>query len=96
MKKSGVEATKLYNDAQALLKKIINEKWLTAKSRVSGSAYSDGMITVTDELSMQVNLESLRQQIKLGAEGQPDMSLTDFIAPKKQAGRIIAGACRYY
>src|SRR5205085_12015541 len=29
--KVGVEATKLYNDAQALLKKIIEEKWLTAK-----------------------------------------------------------------
>ena len=27
----GVEATKLYNDANALLEKIIDEKWLTAK-----------------------------------------------------------------
>ena len=27
----GVEATKLYNDANTLLDKIVNEKWLTAK-----------------------------------------------------------------
>ena len=29
--KVGAEATKLYNDANALLDKIVNEKWLTAK-----------------------------------------------------------------
>jgi 5-methyltetrahydrofolate--homocysteine methyltransferase len=28
----GIEATKLYNDANALLDKIIKEKWLTAKA----------------------------------------------------------------
>jgi 5-methyltetrahydrofolate--homocysteine methyltransferase len=27
----GAEATKLFNDAQAMLKKIISEKWLEAK-----------------------------------------------------------------
>jgi 5-methyltetrahydrofolate--homocysteine methyltransferase len=27
----GAEATKLFNDAQAMLKKIISEKWLQAK-----------------------------------------------------------------
>ena len=30
----GKEATKLYDDANAFLKKIINEKWLTAKGVV--------------------------------------------------------------
>ncbi|MEJ7676558.1 MAG: vitamin B12 dependent-methionine synthase activation domain-containing protein [Segetibacter sp.] len=82
--KVGAEATKLYNDARALLKKIIEEKWLTAKGVIGfWPANSNGQdtITVTDELSTVVELESLRQQIKK-AEGQPNMSLTDFIAPK--------------
>jgi 5-methyltetrahydrofolate--homocysteine methyltransferase len=80
-----VEATKLYNDAQVLLKKIIEEKWLTAKGVIGfWPANSNNMdtITVTDQLSKEVNLESLRQQVKK-AEGQPNVSLTDFIAPKE-------------
>ncbi len=92
--KVGVEATKLYNDAQALLKKIINEKWLTAKGVVGfWQANSDGKdtITVTDELFMEVNLESLRQQVKK-AEGQPNISLTDFIAPKETGLEDYLGA----
>ncbi len=83
--KVGVEATKLYKDAQVLLKKLIDEKWLTAKGVIGfWPANSNGKdtITVTDELSIVVELESLRQQIKKAA-GQSNMSLTDFIAPKE-------------
>ena len=92
--KVGTEATKLYNDAQALLKKIIKEKWLTAKGVIGfWPANSNGKdtITVTDELSTTVELESLRQQIKK-AEGQPNMSLTDFIAPKESGLQDYIGA----
>ena len=92
--KVGAEATKLYNDAKALLKKIIEEKWLTAKGVIGfWPANSNGKdtITVTDELSTIVELESLRQQIKK-AEGQPNMSLTDFIAPKETGLQDYLGA----
>jgi 5-methyltetrahydrofolate--homocysteine methyltransferase len=92
--KVGTEATKLYNDAQALLKQIINEKWLTAKGVIGfWPATSNGKdtITVTDELSMEVNLESLRQQVKK-AGGQPNISLTDFIAPKETGLQDYIGA----
>lgn len=92
--KVGAEATKLYNDAQALLKKIIEEKWLTAKGVIGfWPANSNGKdtITVTDELSAVVELESLRQQVKK-AEGQPNMSLTDFIAPKETGLQDYLGA----
>ncbi len=92
--KVGTEATKLYNDAQALLKKIIEEKWLTAKGVIGfWPANSNGKdtITVTDELSTVVELESLRQQVKK-AEGQPNMSLTDFIAPKETGIQDYIGA----
>ncbi|MBA4140719.1 MAG: methionine synthase [Segetibacter sp.] len=87
--KVGVESTKLYNDAQALLKKIIDEKWLSAKGVIGfWQANSDGKDTITVAPSHPpgggeqetVQLEFLRQQIKK-AEGQPNLSLADFIKP---------------
>jgi len=78
----GVEATKLYNDANALLDKLIAEKWLTAKGVIGfweANATAADTITVRSE-SLVVTLESLRQQSKK-ASSQPNFSLTDFIAP---------------
>ncbi|MBS4065190.1 MAG: methionine synthase [Chitinophagaceae bacterium] len=78
----GTEATKLYNDANALLDKIVNEKWLTAKGSVgfwpAGSNGKDSVNVKNGKSDVQ--LEFLRQQIKK-AEGQPNISLADFIAP---------------
>jgi len=75
----GKEATKLYNDANALLDKIIQEKWLTAKGSIGfWEAASDG-----DEVKLKkenVTLNFLRQQIQKGKE-QPNISLADFIKP---------------
>jgi 5-methyltetrahydrofolate--homocysteine methyltransferase len=80
---TGKEATKLYNDANALLKKIINEKWLTAEGVIGfWSATTDGKDTVRLNRE-KVNLEFLRQQAKK-AEGQPNFSLADFIAPENE------------
>jgi 5-methyltetrahydrofolate--homocysteine methyltransferase len=83
----GKEATKLYNDARELLKKIINEKWLSANAAVGfWKANSNGKDTVTlskDEEGKNTKLEFLRQQIKK-AEGQPNISLADFIAPAEE------------
>lgn len=78
----GKEATKLYNDANALLDKIINEKWLTAKGVVGfwQANTTDADTIVVNRESSIVSLESLRQQIKK-APGQPNLSLSDFIAP---------------
>ncbi len=45
--KVGVEATRLYNDAQALLKRIVEEKWLVARGVIGfWPANSDGKDTV--------------------------------------------------
>ncbi|RXK59403.1 methionine synthase [Lacibacter luteus] len=78
----GTEATKLYNDANAMLDKIIAEKWLTAKGTVGfWPANSDGKDSVeVRSTNDKVRLEFLRQQIKK-AEGQPNISLADFIQP---------------
>jgi 5-methyltetrahydrofolate--homocysteine methyltransferase len=81
-KKIGTEATKLFNDAKVLLKKIIDEKWLTAKGVIGlwpATAVGPDTVAVKREKS-DLRLEFLRQQIKKVAD-QPNISLADFIAP---------------
>ena len=74
----GKEATKLYNDANALLKKIIEEKWLQANAvfglyEVEKSGEDDLIIQSTTKLNF------LRQQISKAA-GQSNNCLADFIS----------------
>ncbi len=80
--KVGVEATKLYNDANALLDKIVKEKWVTAQGVVGfweANTIAPDTIEVTTPTG-KIHLESLRQQIKKAAD-QPNLSLADFIRP---------------
>jgi 5-methyltetrahydrofolate--homocysteine methyltransferase len=81
--KIGKEAKKLFDDANALLKKIIDEKWLTAKGVVGfWPATSVGADTVAVKNGKgEIHLEFLRQQNKK-VEGQPNFSLADFIKPQ--------------
>ncbi|MBK5936680.1 MAG: methionine synthase [Halorhodospira halophila] len=85
--KQGEEARKLFDDAQAMLRRIIDEKWLTARA-VFGlfPANSTGEDTevYADEARSEVlaTLCHLRQQTEKG-EGKPHQSLADFIAPKE-------------
>ena len=82
----GEEARKLFDDAQAMLRRIIDEQWLTARA-VFGlfPANSDGDDTelYADEGRGEVlaRLCHLRQQTER-AEGKPHQSLADFVAPK--------------
>ena len=82
----GVEATKLYEDAQKMLSQILSEKWLTAKAVVGlfpANSVGDDIEIYSDETKKQrINIQyTLRQQTKK-AEGQPNIALSDFIAPK--------------
>ncbi len=80
----GVEATKLYNDAKKLLQQIIKEKWLNARGAIGfwlANKTAPDTVVVSLE-SSSVSLEFLRQQIKK-AEGQPNLSLADFISAKR-------------
>lgn len=88
----GKEATKLYNDANELLDRIIAEKWLTAKGTIGfweASSEDDELEVTTD--TGTVRLSHLRQQIKK-APGQPNLSLADFIAPKSSGKKDFIGA----
>jgi 5-methyltetrahydrofolate--homocysteine methyltransferase len=82
----GEEARSLFADAQDLLKRIVTEKWLTAKA-VTGifpaNAVGDDIEIYAergDEAPMYTQ-RSLRQQTKK-AMGQPNIALSDYIAPK--------------
>ena len=93
----GAEATKLYNDAQKLLRKVIDEKWLAAKGVIGfWPANSNGKDTITllsssNGKSVSVQLECLRQQVKKAAD-QPNLSLADFVAPAEEAKTDYIGA----
>ncbi|MBV8254532.1 MAG: methionine synthase [Chitinophaga sp.] len=81
----GEQATNLYNDAQIMLKRIVEEKWLSANAVIglypANNIAADTIRVTPDQTNIQpVNLEFLRQQIKK-APGQPNLSLADFIAP---------------
>jgi 5-methyltetrahydrofolate--homocysteine methyltransferase len=95
--KIGKEATKLFNDAKALLKQIIDEKWLKPKAVVGfWPANSNGKDTITlnndaEGPGKTVQLESLRQQVKKAAD-QPNFSLSDFIAPAEKGVQDYIGA----
>jgi 5-methyltetrahydrofolate--homocysteine methyltransferase len=83
---AGAEATKLYNDANAMLDKIIAEKWLTAKGVVgfwqANKTAPDTVVLKDEQGNVLCNLESLRQQQKKAAN-QPNFSLSDYISPVK-------------
>jgi 5-methyltetrahydrofolate--homocysteine methyltransferase len=79
----GKEATRLFNDAQKMVEKIVAEKWFSANGVIGfWPANSNDKDTITLQTSNgEVKLESLRQQMKK-AVGQPSYSLADFIAPE--------------
>ena len=96
--KVGVEATKLYHDAKKLLQQIIDEKWLQAKGVVGfwkANATGDDTITITENIEPDAEktteLQFLRQQSKKAA-GQPNISLSDFIAPASTGKQDHLGA----
>ena len=90
--KVGEVASKLYQDAKALLDKIISEKWLTAKGAVGfWPAKAIGDDVVVTEGDNSVNLHFLRQQAKKAA-GQPNFSLADFICPATENKADYIGA----
>jgi 5-methyltetrahydrofolate--homocysteine methyltransferase len=88
----GDEAKKLYKDANLMIDKIIEEKWLVAKAVFGlfrAEAVKDDIIV--DFSGGDLTLRNLRQQVKKSA-GIPSMCLTDFIAPKETGLEDYIGA----
>jgi 5-methyltetrahydrofolate--homocysteine methyltransferase len=90
----GETATKLFADGQALLKKIIEGRWLTANGVVSllpaNSVNDDDIEIYTDESRKEVAFTyyGMRQQTEkpvVDGVARPNQCLADFIAPKDSA-----------
>ena len=91
----GNTARSLFNDAQAMLQRLIGEKWLTARA-VTGlwaanSVGDDIEIYGPDGKTVTV-LHTLRQQMVRDGEGRANMALADFIAPKSSGVTDYIGA----
>jgi 5-methyltetrahydrofolate--homocysteine methyltransferase len=88
----GEQATELFKDAQVMLKKVFDEKWLTAKA-IFGLFPANQVND--DDIELQTGslegsgaggndttvFRTLRQQLKK-RDGVPNIALADFIAPK--------------
>ena len=87
----GKEATRVYADAQAMLKRLVDGRWLTANAVLglypANSVNDDDIEFYTDEARSEVALtwHGLRQQSeKQVVDGilRPSRCLADFVAPK--------------
>ena len=88
----GKEARKLFDDANAMLDTIVNEKWLTA-SGVFGlfPANSDGDDVLVQHDAEAMRVVHLRQQNQKRT-GVPNKCLSDFVAPKDSGKQDYVGA----
>jgi 5-methyltetrahydrofolate--homocysteine methyltransferase len=89
----GAEAKKLFADANVMLDKIIQEKWLTAKAVIGffkANTINDDDIEIIAD-SKIITLHHLRQQLKK-ADGLPNISLADFVAPISSQKEDYIGA----
>lgn len=79
----GSEATKLFNDANAMLDTIIQEKWITANASygiLPANSIEDDVIVMDENNNEIETFHFLRQQRKM-ADSVPNLCLSDFIAP---------------
>ena len=97
--KVGVQATELFKDAQEMLKRLIDEKLLTANAAIgfwpAARIGSDDVAVYTDESRTEqlATLHHLRQQTDK-PNGKGNLSLADFIAPQDSSVRdYVGGFC---
>lgn len=92
----GEEAQKLFDDAQAMLQRIIDKKLIRAKA-VAGlfpaNSVGDDIEVYVDESRSDIKLviHTLRQQTEK-PPGRPNIALADFIAPKMTGLKDYIGA----
>ncbi len=90
--KVGKAARDLYADAQKMLKRIVDEKWLTARAVVGfwpANSAEDDIVVYGDKARKFpiATLHTLRQQMAR-EQGRPNLALADFIAPEGTADYI--------
>jgi 5-methyltetrahydrofolate--homocysteine methyltransferase len=97
--KVGQQATDLFRDAQAMLKRIVDEGLLSAKGVIgfwpAARTGSDDIALYSDEARSDAlaTLHHLRQQTDKAGD-KPNMSLADFVAPQdSEAQDYVGGFC---
>ncbi|MBD3946263.1 methionine synthase [Nocardioides ganghwensis] len=93
---SGPAARKLYDDAQEMLDRMVEEKWIRAHGVIgffaANSVGDDVELYLDDDRSrVHATLRHLRQQGQHRA-GVPNRALSDFVAPKETGLRDHVGA----
>ncbi|WP_313512508.1 methionine synthase [Pseudomonas sp.] len=90
----GEAATVLFADAQAMLKKLIDEKLISARAIVgfwpANQVQDDDLEVYGDGGETLATLHHLRQQT-IKPDGKPNLSLADFIAPKNSGVQDYIG-----
>jgi len=92
----GVHARELFDDAQSMLKKIIDEKWLQAQAVVgffpANSVDHDDINIYTNESrnEVQLRLHGIRQQMV--KKGAPNLCLSDYLLPESSGIKDYIGA----
>jgi len=95
--KVGKEATRLYDDAQAMLKRVIADRSLAANGVIglfpANSVHDDDIEVYVDESrhDLRTMLHTLRQQDEK-PPGRPNRALADFVAPKDSGKKDYIGA----
>ena len=92
----GVEARKLFEEAQVMLSQIIGEEWLTARAVIGffpANSEGDDIVVYNDDnrVHTRETLHHLRQQ-NIKAPGRPNYCLSDFIAPVESGKADYIGA----
>ncbi len=92
----GEQARHLFADAQDMLQKIVDEKWLTARAVIGffpANSFDDDILVFSDESRDEVVtvLHHLRQQLAKPPE-RPNWCLSDFLAPVETEVKDYIGA----
>src|SRR5207247_2155887 len=98
----GTEAVRVYADAQRMLKRLIEGRWLTASGVLAllpANSVGDDIEIYTEESRSEVAMTwyGLRQQAeKTAVDGviRPSRCLADFVAPKILTPELIAARAR--
>ncbi len=93
--KQGEAARALFDDAQAMLARIIDERWFSPRAVVGfwpANAVGDDIRLYSDEGRREAlaMLHTLRQQ-HAKRPGRPNLALADFVAPEGRASDYVGG-----
>ncbi len=94
--KQGAAARALFDDAQAMLKRIVAESWFTPRAVVGfwpASGEGDDIQLYQDDARTHrlATLYTLRQQLNR-RDGTPNVALADFVGPRDYVGGFVVTA----